>query len=119
AVKFDIYDNAGEGDNSTGLFSDGRSPTVPETGSGDVLVRLDPDVIDLKSTHPFRVDMAYDGVFLAVTITDTVTKASDTQVYLLALGWKVGSNVAYVGFTGGTGGLTAIQEVSSWVFQTP
>src|SRR5262249_54572320 len=27
AVKFDIYNNSGEGDNSTGLFTDGRSPT--------------------------------------------------------------------------------------------
>src|SRR5262249_50310200 len=28
AIKFDIFDNAGEGDNSTGIFSGGRSPTV-------------------------------------------------------------------------------------------
>src|SRR5205814_3364323 len=29
AIKFDMFDNAGEGSNSTGLFTAGRSPTVP------------------------------------------------------------------------------------------
>jgi hypothetical protein len=116
AVKFDIFDNAGEGTNSTGLFSDGRSPTVPETGSGDVLVRLDGTGIDLKSTHPFRVDMSYDGATLSVMITDTVTSASATQTYPVNISSKIGSNVAYVGLGGGTGGLSAIQDVMSWTF---
>jgi hypothetical protein len=36
AVKFDLYNNAGEGNNSTGLYTDGTSPTTPATtlGSG-------------------------------------------------------------------------------------
>ena len=29
AVKFDLYSNAGEGNNSTGLFTDGADATVP------------------------------------------------------------------------------------------
>jgi len=119
AVKFDFFDNAGEGNNSTGLFTDGRSPTVPEAGSGDVLVRLDGTDIDLKSTRLFRVEMAYDGTQLRVTITDTVTMASATQTYAVNIASKVGSNVAYVGFTGGTGGtggLSAVQEIMTWTF---
>src|SRR5262249_59787535 len=32
AVKFDFYSNLGEGDNSTGLFTDGRQPMVREFG---------------------------------------------------------------------------------------
>ena len=37
AIKFDIYNNAGEGPDSTGLYFNGAMPTVPAinlTGSG-------------------------------------------------------------------------------------
>ena len=119
AVKFDVFDNAGEGTNSTGLFTDGRSPTVPGSTSTDVLVNLDGSGIDLKSTDPFRVDMTYDGGTVSVTITDTVTQASVSQAYTIDLVSVVGGNVAYVGFTGGTGGLTAVQDIVNWTFRSP
>ena len=114
AIKFDIFDNAGEGSDSTGLFSDGRSPTVPEPGSGDVLVRLDPSVIDLNSQHVFRVDLTYDGVSLQQTITDTTSGRFFNTSYGVDIPAKVGSNAAYLGFSGATGGLTAIQTVQTW-----
>jgi hypothetical protein len=119
AVKFDFFNNAGEGSNSTGLFTDGHSPTVPQSASTDVLVDLDGSGIDLKSTHPFLVEMAYDGATLSVTITDTVTGASATQHYPVNIASWLGGNVAYVGFTGGTGGLTAVQDIVTWRFQSP
>jgi len=31
AVKFDLYDNSGEGTNSTGIYVNGASPTMPAT----------------------------------------------------------------------------------------
>jgi hypothetical protein len=31
----------------------------------------------------------------------------------------VGSNAAYVGFTGGTGGLAATQKILTWTYSTP
>jgi Legume lectin domain. len=117
AVKFDIYNNAGEGTNSTGLFTAGHSPTVPDPGSGDVLVNLDGTGIDLKSTNPFQVQIIYSGGQLEVTITDTVTQKSAHQSYLIDIVSAVGGNQAYIGFTAGTGGLSAIQEVQSWSFQ--
>jgi hypothetical protein len=116
AVKFDVYDNAGEGINSTGLFTDGRSPTVPEPGSGDVVVNLDGTGIDLNSQHPFKVDMVYDGAVLTTTIIDTVTLASASQSYVIDIPAQVGGNTAFVGFTGGTGGLAAIQDILTWKF---
>ncbi len=121
AVKFDIFQNESETDNSTGLFSDGRAPTIPLPGTGDVNVPLDKNLIDLKSTHPFRVDMTYDGTTLSVRITDTVTQRSATQSYTVDIPSKVSSssNVFFVGFTGGTGGLTAIQDILVWTFQSP
>ena len=84
-----------------------------------MLVNLDGSGIDLKSTHPFHVTMSYDGATLLVTITDTVTGASVTQQYTLDVVFWVGGNVAYVGFTGGTGGLTAVQDIVNWTFQSP
>jgi hypothetical protein len=118
AIKFDIFDNAGEGPNSTGLFSDGRSPTLPEAGSGDVLVNLNGTGIDLHSGHVFQVDLNYDGTMLTEKITDTSTSASFTTNYTVNLVQKVNGNTAFAGFTGATGGLTATQDVQTWTFQS-
>jgi hypothetical protein len=115
-VKFDLYDNAGQGLNSTGLFSDGRSPTIVEPGSGDVLVRLTGTGIDFSSTHVFKVDMTYNGATLSVKITDNSTMATTTNNYTVDIPAKIGSNIGFPGFTGGTGGLTAIQDVMTWTF---
>ena len=54
AVKFDLYNNAGEGTDSTGLYLNGPDPTVPAvdmTSSG----------VDLHSGHVFSVHIVYDG----------------------------------------------------------
>ena len=32
AIKFDVFNNAGEGINSTGIFTGGRSPTIRQPG---------------------------------------------------------------------------------------
>lgn len=116
-VKFDIFDNQGEGPNSTGLFGDGRSPTLPERDSGDVLVDLRGTGIDLHSQHVFQVDLTYDGTILTEKITDTVTSASFTTTYLVNIPAAVGGNTAFMGFTGGTGGLTATQDVQTWTYR--
>jgi hypothetical protein len=119
AIKFKTVINVAgqETDNATGLFTDGRSPTVPEAGSGDVNVNLDPAVIDLKSQDPFLVVMNYDGATLDVVITDTVTGRSAEQQYSVDIPGRVGGNVAYVGFTGATGAVhTAYLVVQDWTF---
>jgi hypothetical protein len=109
AVKFDLYSNAGEGINSTGIYTNGASPTTPFvdlTGSG----------IDLHSGHVFNVHMVYDGTNLTMTITDATTNAAFTHAFPINIPATVGGNSAYVGFTGGTGGLTAIQEIITWTY---
>jgi len=116
-VKFDIYDNQGEGNNSTGLFGDGRSPTLPERDSGDILVDLHATQINLNSQHVFQVDLTYDGTVLTEKITDTLTAASFSTTYTVNIPMAVGGNAAYMGFTGGTGGLTATQEVQTWAYR--
>jgi hypothetical protein len=108
-VKFDLYSNAGEGNDSTGLYSNGAAPTVSSvnlTGTG----------IDLHSGHVFNVAMSYNGSTLGVTITDTSTGGSATQSYTVNIPSLVGGNTAYLGFTGGTGGHTATQNILGWTF---
>jgi hypothetical protein len=111
-IKFDLYDNSGEGNNSTGLYINGATPTVPA-------IDLTPSGINLHSGHQFQVHMTYDGTTLTVTTTD-VSGASNsptvTQSYPIDIPGIVGNSSAYIGFTGGTGGLAALQEIGSWMF---
>ncbi len=107
AVKFDLYSNAGEGTDSTGLYINGASPTTPAvdmTSSG----------VNLHTTDVFNVQLTYDGTNLTMTITDATTNATFTHSWPINIPTTVGANTAYVGFTGGTGGNTAIQEIIGW-----
>jgi hypothetical protein len=110
AVKFDLYSNGGEGTDSTGLYVNGADPITPAvdmTSSG----------VDLHSGHVFSVHVVYDGTNLAMTITDTTNTALKfTQAWSVNIPWTVGANTAFVGFTGGTGGLTANQSVLTWTY---
>ena len=107
AVKFDLFSNNGEGVDSTGLYVNGAPPTTPAidmTASG----------IDLHSGDTFAVHITYDGTNLVMTITDTVTNAVFTQTFPIDIPTTVGGNTAYAGFTGGTGGLSAVQNILTW-----
>ncbi len=110
AIKFDLFSNEGEGPDSTGLFTDGAAPTI--NGSID----LSNSPIDFHSGDTFQVNMTYDGTNLTVIITDTVTGQSESQVYAVNIPSLVGGSTAYVGFTGGTGGLASTQDVLTWTF---
>jgi Domain of unknown function (DUF1929)/Legume lectin domain/PKD domain/Glyoxal oxidase N-terminus/Quinohemoprotein amine dehydrogenase, alpha subunit domain III len=107
AVKFDLYDNFGEGIDSTGLYINGASPTIPfvdMTGSG----------VDLHSGDVFDVHMIYGGTSLSITITDTVTNAVFAHTWTIDIPGTIGATTAYAGFTGGTGGITATQNILTW-----
>jgi hypothetical protein len=115
AVKFDIYDNAGEGNNSTGLFLNGDSPTQA-VNPGEAVIDLNQTVIDLRSGHVFTVTLTYDGNTLTEDIIDTATGGEFMLSYGVDIVGIVGGNVAYVGFTGATGGLTTIADVLNWSY---
>jgi len=111
AVKFDLYNNAGEGTDSTGLYTDGAQPAMPA-------VNLSSTGIVLRSGHLMHAHLVYNGTNLTMTLTDTVTKAAVTEVFPVNIPSVVGGDTAYVGFTGGSGGATATQNVLSWTFST-
>jgi hypothetical protein len=111
AVKFDLYDNQGEGNNSIGIYANAAPLTTDSlnvTGSG----------IDLHSGAVYHVHLTYDGFLLGVVITDP---ADSRKVFstskLINIPQSLATDCAYVGFTGGTGGLSAVQEILSFTFQ--
>jgi hypothetical protein len=109
AIKFDFYNNAGEGTDSTGLYVDGAAPTVPA-------VDLTSSGIVLNSGDSIAAHMTYDGVNLILTLTDSVVNKTFTHTFPINIASTIGSNLAFIGFTGGTGGETASQKILSWTF---
>src|SRR5271156_6437444 len=109
AVKFDLYNNNGEGDDSTGLYTDGASPTTP-------FVDLTPSGINLDQGDTIDAHFTYDGTTLTMTLTDNVISKTFTNSWAINIPSTVGGNTAFVGFTGGTGGETSSQKIESWTF---
>jgi hypothetical protein len=109
AVKFDFHNNSGEGDDSTGFYTDGAMPTVPAvdmTSSGVIL----------KSGNIMQAHLSYDGTTLTLTLTDIVAAKTFTYSQAINIPKIVGANTAYVGFTGGSGGSTAVQKILTWTY---
>ena len=110
AVKFDIYDNAGEGWNSTGIYTDGEVPSVPA-------LSLSPSGILLTSGRVFDVHMVYDGATLSMTVTDSTSPATKfTAAFPIDIPAHTGGPTGWVGFTGSTGGLTSRLEILKWTY---
>jgi hypothetical protein len=112
ALKFDIYNDAGEGADSVGVYTDGAAPTVPATD-------LSSTGIMLSNGDLMHVHIVYSGMEFTGTLTDTKTGASVTKQLEINITSIVGSNTAYVGFTGSTGSMTAVQNVTSWSYTAP
>ena len=112
AIKFDFYSNAGEGTNTTGVFTNGANPTVPA-------IDITPSGIQLSSGDAIQAHVTYDGTTLTMVLTDAIVNKTFTMSKVIDIPGTVGSDTAYVGFTGGTGGSTAVQKILSWTFGPP
>jgi hypothetical protein len=108
ALKFDLHDNQGEGPDSTGIFFNGVMPAAPA-------LNLAPANLDLHSGHVFSAHVAYANALTTVTLTDTVTGATVSWSSAGDISGVIGSS-AYVGFTGGAGGPSAVQNILTWSF---
>ena len=106
AVKFDLANTAGEGSNSTGLYVNGVSPTVPATPFYPV---------NMRSGDIIAVTMSYDGATLSVTEADSAAGTTASQSYPVNLVSLLGS-AAYAGFTGATGKQFTTQDILSWIY---
>jgi hypothetical protein len=111
AVKFNFYNYNSEGDDSTGVYTDGQAPVTPTvdmTSSG----------VSLRSGDTMYATLSYNGTTLALTLLDTVTNARFTMSKAINIPSTVGADTAYVGFTGGTGGLASTMKIISWSYST-
>jgi hypothetical protein len=105
AVKFDLLDDPIG--SSTGLYTNGQPPA---TGGVDLAP------IDLHSDHTLRASLAYTGGTLRVNIRDLTTGAMASQSYAVDVPALVGGPNAFVGFTGATGTLSAVQDIVNWTY---
>src|SRR5262249_2232870 len=73
AIKFDLANNAGEGKNSTGIYTNGAAPTIPAFDLTNTL--------DLHSGDAMRVTLAYDGNAVVESITNLSTNRTFNHTY--------------------------------------
>ncbi|GGG93411.1 chitobiase/beta-hexosaminidase C-terminal domain-containing protein [Silvibacterium dinghuense] len=109
AVKFDLFNDEGEGPDSTGLYKNGAQPIIPA-------IDMTSSKVNLHSGDTMHAHLVYNGTTLTMTLTDTVTKAVFTTSFTVNIPATVGSNTAYVGFTGGTGYMSATQDILTWTY---
>ena len=115
AIKFDIFNNVGEGSDSTGVYTYGNLPTVPA-------IDLTSSGLQLANGHTIHAVVSYDGTTLTWLLTDLSApiaglRAAESTV--IDIPHYVGGNIAYIGFTGATGGATSTQTVLDWTFTNP
>jgi hypothetical protein len=123
AIKFDLFNNSqdpSEGPPSTGIFTDGRNPTIRQPGLPadvpDISIDLRPSGYQLDNQHMHQVTLTYDGTVLHEDLLDLSNNIEFTHDYTVDISRFIGGDTAYVGFGGGTGGLTAIQDIQNWKF---
>lgn len=112
AVKFNFYNYQNEGNNSTGVYTNGQPPVNPS-------IDMSSSGVFLNSNDAIDCTISYDGTTLNMTLHDGIANKTYTmppqQINIPA---TVGGNTAYVGFTGATGGLTAGEKLLTWTYAT-
>jgi len=100
AVRLTLYPSSGES-----LGTDGTAAVSQDTG-----------LVDLGSGHPIKVALRYDGETLSETLTDTATGDTFSTQHDFDLAAHLGKPTAFVGLSGGSGSITAVQTVRDFVF---
>ena len=109
AVKFNFYNYNNEGSNSTGFYTNGQAPVTPT-------INITPSGIVLNSDDAITATITYNGSKLTLTLYDGVVNKTFTTSETINIPSVIGSSTAYVGFTGGSGGLSASQKIASWTY---
>jgi len=101
----------------TNIFTFGGNSGVEYDTDGNISPKETPNNIILANGSPIHYHITYNGT----TLTTTMTQPGATTFVLsrnidlsLILG---GSGLAFVGFTGSTGGFTAQQDITNFVFR--
>jgi hypothetical protein len=102
AFEFNIY--SGQGGSGTRY--------APSGLTGSYISTLP---LDLASGDQVLVTITYNGSTLAEHLVDLVTGQMFNLAYTVNLSSAAGGDSAYIGFTGATGGLAAIQTISNFI----
>jgi hypothetical protein len=118
AVKFGLRDAAGAPASHLALLVNGAQLA----NFVDIdLLNTNPGPIDLRSGNEITARLRYDGNMLAVQLRDDRLGVSTQDFQLIAgdIAQQINSTQgqAFIGFTGGTGGLSARQEIIAWRFE--
>ena len=138
AVKFDLWDqdNGSQADyTATGVYVNGDFPSdLPRVNPSSKAIVVTPGTeptVDLSKNpngsasgmdfhanpdDTYHVDLNYDGITLTETVTDTTKSITETQTYTINIPSFVGGHTAYAGFTAGTGGANAEQDIIDWKY---
>ena len=110
---------------SVGLEFNIYAGNSPSAGNSGIAFRLngatgapysDSSPVSPASGHPIGVTVRYDGTTVSLTMTDTVAHVSFSTNYVADLPTLLGTNTAYVGITGATGGVGSTQRISNFYF---
>ncbi|MDB6068653.1 MAG: hypothetical protein JWR26_4861 [Pedosphaera sp.] len=89
-------------------------------GTGNGIVYQTTGPVSVTSGHPINFVLNYANGILAVTLTDATTLATYSTNYSIASLTQTlgGTDLAYVGFSGGTGGVASRQHISNFEFNS-
>jgi hypothetical protein len=104
-------------------FTGGPGTNLATQGATNIFNYLPTNPVNFNSGDPIQFSISYNATAqtLSETLVDTV---SPTTTYShtftgINIAAQVHGSSAYVGFTGGDGGLTVTQTISDFQFQTP
>jgi hypothetical protein len=111
AVAFNIY--SGHTGQTDILFNDG-GPNVKNPGGSYV----DTSPVNVASGHPIQVLLVYNATakVLDEVLIDLATGDLFSTQYSMDIPATIGGSTAFIGFTGGTGGVSSVQTFAGFQY---
>jgi Bacterial lectin/Immunoglobulin I-set domain len=95
-------------------------PGIAFATNGNTGSYVAPGTVDVTTDHDIAVKLNWSNGVLGVSMTDMTTMDTFTTNYMVGSLSSIlgGNNIAYIGFTGGDGGVASIQTVSNFQFHS-
>jgi predicted alpha-1,2-mannosidase len=127
AFEINLYNGGGQAPvASEGLASGVTSGMLPPGDHQGINVRAagatgrydSTGPVNLRSGHPIRFSLRYNGLTLAAKLTDEITGRKFYWKKQIDIPLAVDGDSAYVGFSGASGDATAVQTISDFSFES-
>jgi hypothetical protein len=113
ALEFNLYSGATPFEDSANYISLNTNGYLGDTGTG-LLEYTSP--VFFNSGDPINVSVTYTNQIASLVLEDASTAETFSVNIPINIPAVLGSNVAYIGFTGGDGAVTSIQQISNFTF---